>query len=67
MRPHQERQAFSPDEVAQRNGVGRSLVFQEIKEGRLKAQKAGRRTIITRENERDWLERLPAASAERVA
>jgi hypothetical protein len=62
MKPLQDRQAFSPDEIAQRNGIGRSLVFQEIKEGRLKAQKAGRRTIITRQAEKAWQDSLPSAN-----
>jgi excisionase family DNA binding protein len=62
MRSQQERQAFSPDEVAQRNGIGRSLVFQEIKEGRLKAQKVGRRTIVTRQAEKAWQDSLPSAN-----
>lgn len=59
---NQDQQAFSPDEIAQRNQLGRTTVFKEIKEKRLLAQKVGRRTIITRENERAWLESLPTAA-----
>jgi excisionase family DNA binding protein len=57
-----DQQAFSPDEVARRNRIGRTTIFKEIKEKRLRAQKVGRRTIITRENEKVWLENLPMAT-----
>jgi excisionase family DNA binding protein len=62
MKPSHEQQAFSPDEIAQRNGLGRSTIFKEIKDGRLKAQKAGRRTIITRRAEKAWQDSLPSAN-----
>ncbi|MFZ0116554.1 MAG: hypothetical protein WAL15_19535 [Xanthobacteraceae bacterium] len=51
--------AFSPDEAAHRAGVGRTLIFSEIKNGRLEARKAGARTIITIEALHNWLGSLP--------
>jgi hypothetical protein len=65
MRPQQpgismnERLAFSPDEAAHRAGVGRTLIFSEIKHGRLEARKAGARTIITAEALEAWIKSLP--------
>lgn len=54
--------AFSPEEAAHRAGIGRTLIFAEIKAGRLKALKAGARTIITDESLRSWLAALPLRS-----
>ena len=51
--------AFSPDEAARRAGVGRTLIFSEIKHGRLEARKAGARTIITANALKAWIESLP--------
>jgi hypothetical protein len=41
-------------------GIGRTKAYEEINAGRLKARKAGRRTIITADDAEDWLSRLPA-------
>jgi excisionase family DNA binding protein len=57
----QEREAFSPDEFAQRYGIGRGTVFSEIKAGRLVARKIGKRTLISIADGRQWLESLPRA------
>jgi excisionase family DNA binding protein len=46
------------DEVVQSTGLGRTLVYQLIKEGRLKALKVGRRTIVAVEEINAFLARL---------
>ncbi len=53
--------AFSVDEAAKAAGVGRTLTFQEIRDGNLIARKIGRRTIILREDLEAWLKSRPAA------
>jgi excisionase family DNA binding protein len=53
------RYAYSIPEVAKAVGVGRSYIYGEIKEGRLRVRKAGRRTLIYEEDLRAWLEALP--------
>ena len=58
-----DRAAFSILEFCQRNGVGRTFAFEEIRRGRLKARKAGKRTLVTPADEREWLESLPLAGA----
>ena len=50
-------------EAARAAGVGRSTVFDEINAGRLKARKAGRRTLILREDLQAWLAALPTRVA----
>jgi hypothetical protein len=48
---------------AERNGIGESTVYKEIKAGRLVARKIGRRTIITDDDERIWRNSLPRFQA----
>jgi excisionase family DNA binding protein len=48
-------------------GIGRSTLFVEIAEGRLKARKAGRRTVISREDCLAWLASLPVQQGARAA
>jgi predicted DNA-binding transcriptional regulator AlpA len=55
------RRAFSIPEFCSRYGVGRSTAYNEIKAGRLKIRKCGRRTIITDEDGEEWLRSLPRA------
>jgi excisionase family DNA binding protein len=40
-------------------GVGRTTVYSEIKAGRLRVKKAGRRTIIGDEAAEEWWRSLP--------
>ena len=41
-------------------GIGRTKAYEEINAGRLKARKAGKRTIITEDDAEEWLSLLPA-------
>ena len=58
-----DRIAFSPDEAAHRAGVGRTLIFAEIRSGRLEAHKAGARTLITADALTAWIKSLPRRGA----
>jgi excisionase family DNA binding protein len=55
----QIRRSFSIAEISQRNNIGRSTIYEQIAAGRLIARKVGARTIITDEDESDWLTSLP--------
>ncbi len=61
--------ALSIDEFCERFTVGRTLVYKELASGRLRANKAGRRTIIPLSEGERWLKALPAycASGEAAA
>jgi hypothetical protein len=60
-RQRRERQrAMSIGGFCKGYGIGRTKAYEEINAGRLKARKAGRRTIITSDDAEDWLSRLPA-------
>lgn len=51
--------AYGIEELAKAGPLGRSSLFKAIKDGKLVAQKAGRRTIITHENYQAYLKGLP--------
>ena len=40
-------------------GIGRTRFYQEVKTGRLRVRKVGRRTIVTSDDAEDWLNCLP--------
>jgi excisionase family DNA binding protein len=55
--------ALSIEQAARRAGVGRGFLYQEIGKGRLRARKAGRRTLIALTDLAAWLESLPILAA----
>jgi excisionase family DNA binding protein len=57
------RRALSVEQAAKAAGVGRTLLFEEIRKGRITARKVGRRTIITTDDLDAWLKSLPVKAA----
>jgi excisionase family DNA binding protein len=57
------RLAFSIEELAKSAGVGRTTIYEEIKAGRLRRVKCGKRTLIPVNEARSWLERLAASTS----
>jgi excisionase family DNA binding protein len=55
--------ALSIQEFSQVYGLGRTKVYEELKSGRLRGRKIGKRTIITEDDAEDWLRRLPVIEA----
>jgi excisionase family DNA binding protein len=53
------RLAHSISDVTNITGVGRSFIYEEIKEGRLRIRKAGRRSLIFDSDLKAWLASLP--------
>ncbi len=51
--------AFTPSEAAAAAGIGRTYLFEEIRNRRLVARKAGRRTLIEAEELQRWIRSLP--------
>jgi excisionase family DNA binding protein len=47
------------NEFCQRNSIGRSYVYEQIRDGKLKAVKAGSKTLITFDEELRWRKSLP--------
>lgn len=52
--------ALSIDDFTRRYGVGRTLAYRELKEGRLRAFKVGKRTLIRKADADAWLASLDA-------
>ncbi|MHB2208533.1 helix-turn-helix domain-containing protein [Methylobacterium sp. CM6257] len=50
-------------EAVKVSGVGRSFLYEQIKSGRLKARKLGRRTLILADDLQSWLSALPTIQA----
>jgi excisionase family DNA binding protein len=55
--------ALSIPDACEMASVGRSTIYAAITEGRLKARKLGRRTLILRDDLAHFLAALPQASA----
>jgi len=53
------RRAMSILEFCERYNVGRTLAYEEINAGRLRARKVGKRTIICDDEAEAWLKSLP--------
>jgi excisionase family DNA binding protein len=54
-----EKLAYSITELAKVAGVGRSFLYEEVKAGRLKIKKAGRRSLVLIADAEAWLAALP--------
>ena len=50
------------DDFAKAHGIGRTLVYEEIKRGELKIIKVGNRTLIPDSEAKAWQERKAGAS-----
>ena len=57
--------AMSIAEFCERYGPGRTKAYEELKSGRLRSWKMGKRTIITEDDAEDWLRNLPIVGAAR--
>jgi excisionase family DNA binding protein len=51
----------SINQAVARLGISRSLLYSEINKGRLRTVKVGKRRLVPRDAQRDWLASLPPA------
>jgi hypothetical protein len=56
-----DRLAYTIDELRHASRICRSKIYTEIKAGRLKVRKAGKRTLVLHGDAMDWLQSLPTA------
>ncbi len=57
----QHKQAISLNEFGKRYSLSIATVFRLIRDQKIEARKCGRRTLITAEAEKNWLDSLPRA------
>jgi excisionase family DNA binding protein len=62
-----DKMAFSVDEAAMRAGLGRDKIYEALKSGKLEGRRAGRRTLVTAEALRRYLDELPPFQLPRTA
>jgi hypothetical protein len=62
-----DKRAYTRMEFCDAHGVGQTKFYEEVKEGRLKVRKVGRKTIVLRDDAEAWLQQLPTLSAARAA
>jgi excisionase family DNA binding protein len=56
-------QSYSIQQVVLSTGVSRTSIYEEIKAGRLRAVKQGKRTLILADDLARWLQSLPAVGS----
>ena len=61
------RLAWGVDDFAATIGIGRSKVYEEIRDGKLRAKKLGARTLITADAAAAYLANLPDMPAAEAA
>jgi hypothetical protein len=54
-----ERKSWRVVEFAERHGISRGHIYNQIAAGLLNARKSGQVTIVTDEDERAWLAAMP--------
>ena len=59
--------ALTVSEFCETYSIGRTFLYEQLKAGRLSAVKAGKKTLILRDEAERWARSLPKLHAERVA
>jgi hypothetical protein len=65
--PHLDDGAFTIDGFCDWAGIGRTATYEEINSGKLRAKKRKGRTLIPKQNAREWLASLPDMKAAAAA
>ena len=59
-----ERLAYDTDQLRDKAGVGKTTIFAEIRAGRLKARRLGRKLLFRHDDVMAWLNDLPERPAD---
>ena len=58
---HSDKGALTVDEFCSWAGIGRSKFYNEVKAGRIRVRKIGRKSVVAMADAQAWLESLPVA------
>ena len=58
-----DRLAYDTDQLREKAGVGKTTIFAEMRAGRLKARRLGRKLIFLHDDAMAWLNGLPERPA----
>jgi excisionase family DNA binding protein len=64
--PLAERLSLSPEEASALTGIGLTSIRQAAANGALKARKHGTRTIILRDDLKEWIQAMPTIGRKMV-
>jgi excisionase family DNA binding protein len=64
--PLAQRLSMSPDEASALTGIGLTSIRQAASTGELKARKHGTRTVILRDDLKEWLQAMPTMGRKMV-
>lgn len=59
----ERKEYFSPDEMAEWIGIGRTLAYRLLSSGEIPSYKIGRRRIVSRSDVEAWLEERKSGSS----
>ncbi|MEP0940238.1 MAG: DNA-binding protein [Rhizobiaceae bacterium] len=59
---HLQKQAFTVAEFTECYGLGRTKFYEEVKAGRLRIRKVGKRSLISASDAKEWFDSLPVAA-----
>lgn len=62
--PEIHREGLSVSEACRVAGIGRTKIYEAISDGRLKARKLGKRTLVLRGDLQAFLDNLPVVKAD---
>ena len=57
--------AYTVDRFCEKYGIGKTKLYEEMNEGRLKARKLGKKTLIAFSEAERWLNSLPEREAQK--
>ena len=60
-----QQRAMNLADFCARYGIGRTKTYEELRAGRLRGRKIGKRTIIAEDDAEDWLRSLPPIKSAR--
>ena len=61
MPANKKKVAFDINSFCDRHNIGRTTFYRELKSGRLRAVRVGKRVLITADAAEEWLKNLPVA------